>query len=70
MLNELNELQITRLISSELTLIVYGFFMEGLDWRYLSTHDPNLRNEKMNSPENYILNFFVTVVIISGGETL
>ena len=37
--------------------------MEGIGWRYLSTHDPELRNTKANSPENYVLNFFVTAII-------
>lgn len=45
-------------------MVVYAFFMEGIGWRYLSTHDPELRNQKMNSPENYVLNFFVTAIII------
>jgi len=53
-----------KLISMEFTLIVYAFFMEGIGWRYLSTHDPELRNVKMNSPENYVLNFFVTAFIM------
>lgn len=53
-----------KLISMEFTLLTYAFFMEGIGWRYLSTHDPELRNVKMNSPENYILNFFVTAFIM------
>ena len=38
LLNEFNELQTYKLISTEFTLIVYAFFMEGLGWRYLSTY--------------------------------
>lgn len=52
------------MISTEFTLIVYSFLMEGIGWRYLSTHDPDLTNTKMNSPENYVLNFFVTAILI------
>lgn len=38
--------------------------MEGFGWRYLSTHDPDFTKKKFNSPENYVLNFFVTTIII------
>ncbi|CDW85678.1 meckelin isoform 4 [Stylonychia lemnae] len=64
LLNEFNELQTTKLISMEFTLLCYAFFMEGVGWRYLSTHDPELRNTRANSPENYVLNFFVTAFMM------
>jgi len=48
----------------EFTLLSYAFFMEGIGWRYLSTHDPELRNSRANSPENYVLNFFVTAIVM------
>ena len=41
LLNEFNELQTYKIISIEFTLIAYAFFMEGIGWRYLSTHNPD-----------------------------
>jgi hypothetical protein len=38
--------------------------MEGFGWRYFSTHDPDFTKQKFNSPENYVLNFFVTTIVI------
>lgn len=64
LLNELNELQTYRIISTELTLIVYAFFMEGIGWRWTSTHNPNLEAKKHSSPENYVLAFFVTTMVM------
>lgn len=52
------------MISVEFTLITYAFFMEGLGWRYFSTHNPDFTLKKFNSPENYVLNFFVTAIVI------
>jgi hypothetical protein len=52
------------MVSMEFTLLCYAFLMEGIGWRYLSTHDPELKNEKMNSPENFVLNFFVTTIVM------
>jgi hypothetical protein len=40
--NELNELQVNKLISIEFTLILYVFIMEGFGWKNLATQDPNL----------------------------
>ena len=48
----------------EFSLLCYAFFMEGVGWRYLSTYDPNLTNEANKSPENYVLNFFVTAIVL------
>jgi len=52
------------MISVEFTLIVYAFFMEGIGWRYLSTFNPDLETSKNLSPENYVVNFFITTVVI------
>lgn len=51
-------------MSVEFTLLCYLFFMEGLGWRYLSTYDPNLTNKPEDSPENYVLNFFITCIVM------
>jgi hypothetical protein len=48
----------------EFTLVCYAFFMEGLGWRYLSSYDPNLTTTSNDSPENYVLTFFITAVVI------
>lgn len=48
----------------EFTLICYAFFMEGIGWRYLSTFDPDLTTISNNSPENYVLSFFITAMVI------
>ena len=64
LLNEFNELQTNKLISIEFTLIAYAFFIEGLGWRYVSTFDPALETAANNSPENFVLNFFITAMVI------
>lgn len=38
--------------------------MEGLGWRYLSTNNPDFETEAKSSPENYVINFFVTAIVI------
>lgn len=48
----------------EFTLIIYAFFMEGIGWRYASTHNPDFETKSHQSPENYIVNFFVTTIVI------
>lgn len=53
-----------KLISMEFTLLCYAFFMEGIGFRYFSTHDPDLSEVKVNSPENYVLNFFITALVM------
>lgn len=45
-------------------MICYAFFMEGIGWRYLSTFDPDLTTISNNSPENYVLSFFITAMVI------
>lgn len=64
LLNELNELQCEKLISIEFTLLAYAFFMEGIGWRWLSTYDPTLQVKDFNSPENFVINFFVTAIVM------
>lgn len=38
--------------------------MEGFGLRYFSTHDSVLSTEKKDSPENYVLQFFLTTLTI------
>jgi len=64
LLNELNELQTTKLISTNLTLIIYALVMEGFGLKYWTSHSPYLENRDYNSPLNYALFFFVTTLLI------
>ena len=66
LVNELNELQTYKLISTELNLIAYALIMEGFGLKYLITHDPDFTYTDNGSPENPALFFFVTVVVIFG----
>ena len=66
MLNELNELQTYRLISSEFTLIAYGLLMEGFGLKYWDAYDPDFDVTSTNSPRNFALFFFVTTIVIYG----
>jgi hypothetical protein len=38
--------------------------MEGIGWRWTSTHNPNLEAKEHSSPENYVLAFFVTAMVM------
>lgn len=64
LMNELNEMQTYRLISSEFTLIMYGLFMQGYGLKYWDSHDPDLNVTQTNSPRNFALFFFVTTIVI------
>ncbi len=64
MLNEFNELQTTRLIRPDLTLIAYAIIMEGFGLKYWTSYDPDLDTTPSMSPDNYVLYFFVTTILI------
>jgi len=64
LLNELNHLQTYKLIGTEFTLIVYGIVMEGFGLKYWINYAPELVTVKTNSPNNYILFFFVTTLLM------
>lgn len=66
LMNELNELQTYRIISCELTLLVYALIMEGIGVTNWVNHDPNLTIHKEASPRNFALVFFVTTLVIYG----
>jgi hypothetical protein len=38
--------------------------MEGIGWRWTSTHNPSLEAKEHSSPENYVLAFFVTAMVM------
>ena len=69
LLNEFNEMQTYRLISSELTLILYGLFMEGFGWKYLDSTDPYfnpLSSGSTTAPRHFALFLLVTTIVIYG----
>ena len=63
LVNELNELQTAKLISTESNFLIYGLLMEGFGLKYLATQDPDFVFTDKNSAENYVLFFFVTVCV-------
>ena len=65
-MNELNELQTFRIISCELTLIIYALIMEGIGLTNWVNHDPSLTSHTESSPRNFALVFFVTTLVIYG----
>lgn len=64
LLNELNDLQSYKLIRTDFTLIVYGIVMEGFGIKNWTSYAPDLVTVTTNSPNNYILFFFVTAFFI------
>ena len=64
LVNELNELQTYKIISVEFTLLTYAFFMDGIGFRYFASQNPDFENRPHKSPENYVLNFFVTAIVM------
>lgn len=64
LINELNELQCYKVISTEFTLLAYAFFMDGIGFRYFSSQNPYFDNKPHKSPENYVLNFFITAIVM------
>ena len=59
-------MQTYRLISSEVTLLMYGLFMEGFGLKYWDAYDPDFNRDATNSPRNFALFFFVTTIVIYG----
>lgn len=64
LLNELNELQTYKLISTDLTLLIYALLMEGFGMKYWCSYSPFLEVRDYSTPTNYVLFFFVTTIII------
>jgi hypothetical protein len=62
-MNEFCELQVYKCISIEFTLLMYLFLFEGFGLKNWSTHDPDVLYHETNSPNNYVLRFFVTSMI-------
>jgi hypothetical protein len=64
LLNKFNELQTTKIIRTDFTLILYALVMEGFGLKYWTSYSPNLVTFDNGSPLNYILFFFVTTLLI------
>ena len=64
--NEFNEMQKNKMITSELILLTFLVIAEGFGFKYYSLMEPNLARDSSDSPESYILNFFVITCIIFG----
>ena len=64
LVNEFNELQNYRLISCEMTLIAYAILMEGFNFKYYTSYDPDLNLQPQQSPKNDLLFLCVTTLII------
>ena len=56
--NEFNELQTYRIISVQWTLLILGFFLEGLKWKNLAALTPTTSLESTDS-QNYVLRYFI-----------
>lgn len=64
--NEFNELQGQKHISSELILILFLVVAEGFGYKHWSLMEPTLSTLKSDSPESHPLNFFVITCIVFG----
>lgn len=63
LMNEFCELQLSKLIGIEFTLLIYIFLFEGIGFKHWATHDPDVTYEDTNSPSNYVLRFFITACL-------
>ena len=65
-MNELNELQTSKHITTEFILIVFLIIAEGFGYKNWALLEPELQREESNSPSVYPLNFFVVTLIVFG----
>jgi len=68
--NELNELQSSKSIDSEMMLLIFLVIAEGFGLKNFANMEANLTTDSTDSPPNYILNFFVITIILFGIGTL
>jgi len=64
LVNELNELQSYKIISTNVTLFLYGLFMEGFGLRYWTNFDPELMTTRNNAEESWVIFFFVSTLVM------
>lgn len=68
--NEFNEMQSSKHVTSEAILLLFLVFTEGFGMKNYSVMEPNLSMQKSDSPESYPLNFFVITCVIMGIGTM
>jgi len=61
--NEMNELQTKRYITFEFMILIYAFFMRGLDWENLSQATPQW-SLTVGGTENPVLKYFLSCFIL------
>jgi meckelin len=64
LVNELNELQSYKIISTNMTLFFYALFMQTVGLRYWTVHDPELRRTRNNADESWVIFFFVSTLVM------
>lgn len=57
--NELMEMQTSRYMVPEVTLVWFLFFSKGLGWENSGDMDPDINGEISLSPTNFVLQFFI-----------
>mmetsp|Transcript_11259 Transcript_11259/g.12736 ORF Transcript_11259/g.12736 Transcript_11259/m.12736 type:complete len:412 (-) Transcript_11259:2-1237(-) len=63
-MNELNELLASNIISIEVVLIWVSFILVGEGWQYAALYDPRVERSDSRSPSSYILMFFIVTLTI------
>lgn len=70
-MNELNELCMTKVIHVEVVLVWTAFLMYGQGWQYAAEYDPQVETIDSRSPKSYVLMYFLfTLVIMTTGVTV
>ena len=64
LVNELNELQSYKIISTNMTLFFYALFIQTVGLRYWTVHDPELRRTRNNADESWVIFFFVSTLVM------
>jgi hypothetical protein len=64
--NEFQELMCYKTIEPEFILLLFLVIVEGFGVKYFSLMEAELTTTKTKSPENFVLNFFLIVVIVFG----
>jgi len=64
--NKFNRLQTTKEFESETILLLFLVLAEGYGYKYFSLMEASLTLKKSDSPENFVLNFFVITCIVYG----
>lgn len=63
-MNELNELLTTKVVSVEVVLIWSLFFIKGQDWEWIAQYEPEVGTNNTRSPESYVMSFFIYTLVV------